>query len=155
MAFGNWLPYMTGGFAWTFDRVDLESDHGDAEPAAPPAPALIEHHWLWRFGWTIGAGIEFPFAPNWTARAEYLFTDFGNQRRDISRPSAQRIDANLTISQLRFGLNYRLPERSAPDGSSITADKHWPRPWKTLPSTHKRRSSANTRPVSLAVSRRQ
>jgi opacity protein-like surface antigen len=32
---------------------------------------------LWRFGWAAGAGVEVPVAPHWTARLEYLFTDYG------------------------------------------------------------------------------
>jgi outer membrane immunogenic protein len=30
------------------------------------------------FGWTAGAGIEWAFADNWTAKVEYLFVDLGN-----------------------------------------------------------------------------
>ena len=33
---------------------------------------------LWRFGWTAGAGMEFPVAPHWTASIEYLFTHYGH-----------------------------------------------------------------------------
>lgn len=31
-----------------------------------------------RMGWTIGAGSEWAFLPNWSVRAEYLFMDFGS-----------------------------------------------------------------------------
>lgn len=31
-----------------------------------------------RTGWTIGAGSEWAFLPNWSLRAEYLFLDFGS-----------------------------------------------------------------------------
>ena len=27
------------------------------------------------FGWTVGAGLEWAFAENWTAKVEYLFVD--------------------------------------------------------------------------------
>ena len=115
--FGNWLPYMTGGLAWTYDRATWNQVTG--APAGSAAGAgLIEQHWLGRFGWTIGAGIEFPFAPNWTARVEYLFTDFGNHAATFPA-AAQRTEANLTISQLRLGLNYRLPADRA-GGDRIT-----------------------------------
>jgi len=29
-------------------------------------------------GWTAGVGLEYAFAPNWTAKAEYLFVDLAN-----------------------------------------------------------------------------
>jgi outer membrane immunogenic protein len=31
-----------------------------------------------RFGWTVGAGGEWMFAPNWSAKAEYLYYDLGS-----------------------------------------------------------------------------
>jgi opacity protein-like surface antigen len=29
-------------------------------------------------GWTAGVGLEYAFAPTWTAKAEYLFVDLAN-----------------------------------------------------------------------------
>jgi high affinity Mn2+ porin len=118
-AWGNLLPYVTGGFAWTFDRVAFN----DTEPEVVGRvvrPATFDHQLLWRLGWTIGAGVEFPLAPNWTLRTEYLFTDFASQRA-ILPTVAQRVDANLTLSEVRFGLNYKLPADSA-HWNSTTAD---------------------------------
>jgi outer membrane immunogenic protein len=31
-----------------------------------------------RTGWTIGAGLEWMFAPNWTVKGEYLYYDLGS-----------------------------------------------------------------------------
>jgi outer membrane immunogenic protein len=31
-----------------------------------------------RAGWTVGVGAEHAFTPNWIARAEYRYTDFGS-----------------------------------------------------------------------------
>jgi high affinity Mn2+ porin len=106
-AFGNWLPYATGGFAWTFDRPAF-SELDAARSERTLEGATLDRQLLWRYGWTIGAGVEFPFAPNWTARAEYLFTDYSN--RGTAFPAVgQRVDSNLAASQLRLGLNYHLP----------------------------------------------
>jgi len=33
---------------------------------------------LWRLGWVAGLGVEYAFAPNWSANVEYLFTKYGN-----------------------------------------------------------------------------
>jgi high affinity Mn2+ porin len=108
-AFGNWLPYATAGFAWTFDQAVLQ----------PPGTPLelwsinpTEQRLLWRLGWTIGAGVEIPFAPNWTVRVEYLFTDFGD--RGIRLPASElRTESNLALSQIRVGVSYRLPDSPA------------------------------------------
>jgi len=64
---GNFLLYATGGLAWTRNQQALTLPDGSA--AMP---------FLWRFGWTAGLGVEAPILPNWTAKAEYLFTDYGN-----------------------------------------------------------------------------
>ena len=65
---GNWLFYATGGFAWTYDHQSLTQI----------ATGATETPFLWRLGWAAGAGVEVPIAPHWTARLEYLFTDYGH-----------------------------------------------------------------------------
>ena len=60
-----------------------------------------------RVGGVAGAGVELALPSNWTARLEYLFTDYGN--RSVTFPAgAQRFNSDLNVSELRFGLNYRL-----------------------------------------------
>ena len=123
-AWGNWLPYVTGGFAWTFDREAFNDTESTLTASRLLRPATFDHQLLWRLGWTIGAGIEFPFAPNWTLRAEYLFTDFGYQATTLPT-AAQRVDANLSESQIRFGLNYKLPTDKV-QWNNTTADNLGP-----------------------------
>lgn len=96
---GNWLVYATGGFAWAFDQVSL----------MPEATGITESHFLARFGGVAGAGIEMPVAPHWTASVEYLFTAFG--RTGVTFTSTgQRFDADLTVHELRAGLNYHFDD---------------------------------------------
>src|SRR5215468_2339438 len=64
----NWLVYATGGFAWTYDQLIL----------TPVAADFGDTRFLWRLGWVAGAGVEYAFAPNWSANVEYLFTKYGN-----------------------------------------------------------------------------
>ena len=54
-AFGNWLPYVTGGFAWTFDRVAF-NDTASTTIGRVVRPATFDQQLLWRLGWTVGAG---------------------------------------------------------------------------------------------------
>jgi high affinity Mn2+ porin len=118
-AFDGFLPYVTGGFAWAFGQRTWEQLERIPESGTPD-PDEAEERFLWRLGWALGAGIEFPFAPHWTAKAEYLFTDFGHH--DTTFPAAaQQINANLTGSQVRFGLNYQLPSTTA-EWNSLTAN---------------------------------
>jgi len=100
---GNWLFYATGGFAWAYDQETLTqlATGGTASP------------FLWRFGWTAGAGVEAPVAPHWTARLEYLFTDYG--ARGVSFPTlGQRLDSDFALQEIRAGMNYRFGNDTPP-----------------------------------------
>ena len=100
---GNWLFYATAGFAWTYDQLTLTQSTTGAS-ASP---------FLWRLGWVVGAGVEVPVAPHWTARLEYLFTDYGISSAMFSA-GAQRIDSDFTQQELRAGLNYRFSNDATP-----------------------------------------
>ena len=103
---GNWLFYATGGLAWTYNQLTLTQ----------LANGTTDSPFLWRFGWAAGAGVEVPVAPHWTAKVEYLFTDYGVS--SVTFPNAaQRVDSDFQLQELRVGLNYRF----GPDGTS--ADK--------------------------------
>src|SRR5262245_41542940 len=60
----NWLVYATGGFAWTYDQLTLTQLADDT----------TDSPFLWRLGWVAGLGVEYAFAPNWSANVEYLYT---------------------------------------------------------------------------------
>jgi high affinity Mn2+ porin len=100
---GNWLFYATGGLAWTYDSQDLTQ----------LGPGVDESRLLWRFGWAAGAGVEVPIAPSWTLKAEYLWTGFPTQTVDYPQ-SGQRISSDLSLQQIRLGLNYRFDDSSRP-----------------------------------------
>ncbi len=101
-AFDRWLLYVTGGFAWSYDQLTRTQVAGGIA-----GPGTTEAALLWRLGWTAGAGIELPVAPHWTARLEYLFSDFG--RRGATFPvTPQSFNSGLTLQQVRLGLDYQF-----------------------------------------------
>ncbi len=105
-AFGDWLAYGTAGFAWTYDRLTRTRTAG-APAGGGASQGTSESAFLWRLGSAVGAGLEVPIAPNWTARLEYLFSDFG--RGGATFPAgAQRFDSDLLVQSLRVGFNYQL-----------------------------------------------
>ena len=53
----NWLFYATGGFAWTYNQLILTQ----------LADGTTDSPFLWRLGWVAGLGVEWAFAPNWSA----------------------------------------------------------------------------------------
>ncbi|MBS9478605.1 outer membrane protein [Ancylobacter radicis] len=88
-AFDQALIYGTGGFAYgrgTYELGGLSNDQTQT-------------------GWTIGAGGEYAFAPNWTVKAEYLYLDLGKETYDtVGGP----IDIGTTANILRAGVNYKF-----------------------------------------------
>ncbi|MFC0241335.1 carbohydrate porin [Rhodopseudomonas telluris] len=101
--FDGWLPYATAGFAWSYDQLRWTGDSA----ATQGETALF-----WRFGWAAGAGVEFPLALAWSARAEYLATGFGPA--SVSFPIAgQRLETDLLLHSVRLGLDYHLGENLA------------------------------------------
>jgi high affinity Mn2+ porin len=114
---GNWLFYATGGFAFSYDQFTRTQLAGF--PAGGTAvPGTVENLYLEpRIGGVVGAGVEVALAAHWTAQFEYLFTDYTN--RNVSFPAgAQRFDSNLTLNELRAGLDYRFNS-----DTSASADK--------------------------------
>jgi high affinity Mn2+ porin len=105
-AFGDWLAYGTGGFAWAYDQLTRTQVAGIPTGGSADV-GTVESAFLWRLGWAAGAGVEVPIAPNWTAKLEYLWTDFG--RRSVTFPAAaQRFDSDLVAQSIRLGMNYQL-----------------------------------------------
>ena len=101
-AFDRFLVYGAGGLAWSYDRLERTQLAGGMVGAGTTETAF-----LWRWGWAAGAGVEFPVAPNWTGRVEYLATGFGDGRKSF--PAAgQAFDSDLTMQSLRVGVNYQL-----------------------------------------------
>jgi high affinity Mn2+ porin len=94
---GNWLFYATGGFAWSYDQLTLTN----------LATGTTDMPFLWRLGWAAGAGVEAPIAPHWTARLEYLFTDYGKSNVVFAN-NGQSFTSNFSLQELRAGLNYQF-----------------------------------------------
>ena len=113
----HWLYYATAGFAWTEDNLTRTQINGS--PFGTPG-GTIETKFPARNGWTAGAGVEMPLVPHWTARVEYLYSDYGIS--SVTFPLAgQRFDSNLTTQQWRVGLNYQLGEAAAKAGNGGVA----------------------------------
>ena len=103
----HWLFYATGGFAYSFDQF-TRSQIAGLPVGGTAVPGQTENLFLVpRVGGVAGAGVELALPSNWSARIEYLFTDYGS--RNVTFPAgAQRFGSDLNVSELRFGLNYKL-----------------------------------------------
>jgi outer membrane immunogenic protein len=102
-------PGLTTGEALWF--VSGGAAVGDSQhrydPAFFPAPGVVQNDTRW--GWTIGLGAEYMFAPNWSAKIEYNYIDLGKSTIQFD-PSdlLNRSEFNDTIHTVKVGINYHL-----------------------------------------------
>jgi outer membrane immunogenic protein len=92
-AFDRWLPYITGGGAW--GNVYLSTPVGSVENT--------------KGGWTAGAGIEYAFAEQWSAKLEYLYVDLGSATCGVASCGLATDEAvSFKANLIRAGLNFRF-----------------------------------------------
>ena len=94
-ASGPWLAYATGGLAFVGERF-----------LNTPTVGSDEKQINIRLGWAAGAGLEYAFAPHWSVRLEYLYSQF--ERADIRFPSSTHYSSSLDLQSLRVGLNRKV-----------------------------------------------
>jgi high affinity Mn2+ porin len=109
------LYYATGGLAWTHDQFNRSEIV--AGSAGGPPDGTIEAAWAGRIGWIVGGGVEALVAPGWTAKAEYLYSQFGNT--GVAFPLGAHFTSDLSMHQVRVGLNYRPGDGPKPDGGPL------------------------------------
>jgi outer membrane immunogenic protein len=61
-------------------------------------------------GWLLGAGIEYAFAPHWSARLEYDYLGLNtwNVNSTLFAPNADRFSVNRNIQTLTAGVNFKF-----------------------------------------------
>jgi high affinity Mn2+ porin len=98
---GPWLAYVTGGLAYAGERfINM------------PAVGSDEKHIGHRLGWAAGAGVEYGFAPHWSVRLEYLYSQF--EKANVVFPSGTQYASTLDFQQLRIGLNRKVDPPGPP-----------------------------------------
>ena len=100
----NWLIYVTGGYAWAYQHITRNQVAGTIGTAAPGA---VESEFATATGWVVGGGLEWGFAPHWSARLEYLHLDVGPQTFSFPASGVNR-NVESTIDVVRAGLNYKF-----------------------------------------------
>lgn len=102
----NVLVYGTGGVGW-FDEVSNRT----ITAATGRNLALIGQNAGFATtpdGWVAGGGVEWGFAPNWSAKVEYQYYDFGDSRFTAPGALAQYGSFHNDEHTVKAGLNYRF-----------------------------------------------
>ena len=100
MGDGRFLPYITGGYAYGEGNLNGTATSGATTVAFNTNKTYS--------GWTLGAGIEWAFWQRWSAKAEYLYVDFGNGPTVALAPGFVLTTNHLTDNIGRVGVNYRF-----------------------------------------------
>ena len=109
------LIYLKGGGAWAHEKFAVSNNSAnpllitcgtnlDGTPIACPVQggSISASRW----GWMIGTGIEYMFAPNWSAKIEYNFLDLGTKSYVIN--DAPPFDIKSQIHEVKFGVNWHF-----------------------------------------------
>jgi outer membrane immunogenic protein len=95
------LFYLKGGAAWAGDKYRATDYLGSYLAASET-----------RSGWTLGVGLEWAFANDWSAKLEYDYYDFGNRSvnfvpvTSIFTATPESVDQR--IQTVKLGINYRF-----------------------------------------------
>ena len=99
----SWLLYGQGGAVWAKNSAEVHINGDDLGTLSKT-----------RTGWTAGAGIEWMFAPNWSAFLEGNYMDFGSNNRHLNTAigtvcaSGCGFSTKATATTVLVGVNYRF-----------------------------------------------
>jgi high affinity Mn2+ porin len=117
-AFGTWMPYLTGGFAWGHSEVRVNDAAGN----------VLSEPGQYQTGWTAGAGAEFAVSGHWTAKLEYDYIDLSRRTMGLADFGMPGVTIDPRIHLLKFGLNYQLgdaPWSATPTQSVLPESNDW------------------------------
>jgi outer membrane immunogenic protein len=98
-AVNNLLFYATGGYAGAGVTAGINSTVNNASIFSLTST---------RSGWTAGGGLEWGFAPNWSAKFEWLYMKFDNAGFTTALGDGPRSAVTLDDNVIRAGINYRF-----------------------------------------------
>jgi outer membrane immunogenic protein len=101
-----WLLYFQGGAVWSRIEADLTVTTPGVVATASTSDT--------KTGWTIGGGVEWMFAPHWSAFLEGNYMDFGSRDATVVTPirtacaAGCAFSSNATAATILVGVNYRF-----------------------------------------------
>jgi outer membrane immunogenic protein len=101
----RWLVYGKGGAAWVRDNL-----HDSGGVFIFPFDFSVSET---RSGWTVGGGVDYALAPNWSVGLEYNYYDFGTKLVTLSGSgglgaTSETFPLKQNFSVVRATLNYRF-----------------------------------------------
>jgi outer membrane immunogenic protein len=97
---GPALLYAKGGYAWR--------DGNNIAASVAGVPAAFTTSGNRKDGYTVGGGLEYMFAPNWSAKAEYQYYNFGNTTFTTAPADVAGVRFRNDEHTVKVGVNYRF-----------------------------------------------
>jgi outer membrane immunogenic protein len=104
----NLLLFVTGGLAYAEIKSTAAISATVATPVGTGTFATSSSVNNDRAGWTAGAGAEWMFAKNWSAKVEYLYMDYGHINDGflgVGTLAVLGINSHVTDNVVRAGVN--------------------------------------------------
>ena len=112
----DWLGTIRARVGYAADRVLFYGTAGGAFGGVQTSLNGLSTQNTTKFGWTAGAGVEWAFADNWTARVEYLYVDLGNTTCnqsascgfEVGTPAPTNNSVSFTENIVRAGVDFKF-----------------------------------------------
>ncbi len=102
-----WNGSVVGRLGWAMNNVLLYGLGGVAFGSVEQDRDGVERPRATHTGWTAGAGVELGLAPNWTANAEYRYTDYGRRQYTYATFTSP-VDVTLQTHTVTIGISYKF-----------------------------------------------
>ncbi len=93
---GASLLYVKGGYGWASNKIDVDI-----------LGLNVFSQSNTHSGWTLGAGFEYLFAPNWSGKIEYQYYDLGSKNY-AGGIIPGGIDLGASMHTVKAGINYHF-----------------------------------------------
>jgi outer membrane immunogenic protein len=103
---GPWMVYLTGGLA--VSKIKYRVSFSDTRI---PPDSVSQSFGDTKTGWTAGVGGAMALNPQWSVKAEYLYTDLGNIRGSLATPTGfvnLTSQVDITANIFRAGVDFRF-----------------------------------------------
>ena len=90
------LFYAKGGYAWANNKSTISA----------PMLGITSSDSKTHSGYTLGGGVEYMFAPNWSAKGEYMFTSLGSENYNLL--GDQLASGTIDFHTIKVGVNYHF-----------------------------------------------
>jgi outer membrane immunogenic protein len=104
----DWFATARGRVGYAFNNALIYATGGGAFADVKASNSVWTSTTKTMTGWTAGAGVEYAFQGNWSAKVEYLYSDLGTFDCGATCANVTPGDISYTTSTVRGGINYRF-----------------------------------------------